>query len=289
MIPVLVAAALFGAAVPLNKLILGRWDEIALAGTLYLASGIGLQVARGFLRSGESLRRPDVPWLLGAILSGGIAAPVALLYGLRFTTGHAGSLLVNLETVFTAVLAVSFFGERLTWRDRVALVVLITGACAVGLGSAGAGEAPRPVMGGALVALACLLWGLDNNFTQRISARDPLQIGSLKGLAAGTTNLILAAVLGQRFPSEAGPILGAALIGLFSYGASLTLFVLGLRKLGSARTSALFGTAPLSGVVISWLVLGEVPKLLVLGGGAIMIAGVVWMSLGVAGSEPART
>ena len=280
MIPVLVAAALFGAAVPLSKLILGRWDEIALAGSLYLSSGVGLQVARGVLKSGEALRRPDVPWLLGAILFGGIAAPVALLYGLRFTTGYAGSLLVNLETVFTALLAVSFFGERLTWRDRVTLVILIAGACAVGLGSAGAGEAPRPVLGGSLVTLACLFWGLDNNFTQRISSRDPLQIGSLKGLAAGSTNLIVAFILGQRIPPGAGPICGAVLIGLFSYGASLALFVLGLRKLGSARTAALFGTAPLSGVLLSWLALGEIPGPLVVAGGTIMIAGVLWMSLG---------
>ena len=90
MIQVLVAAALFGAAVPLCKIILRGWDEVALAGTLYLASGIGLQAARVFLKSGESLRRSDLPWLAGAVLFGGIAAPVALLYGLRFTTGYAG-------------------------------------------------------------------------------------------------------------------------------------------------------------------------------------------------------
>ena len=109
--------------------------------------------------------------------------------------------------------------------------------------------------------------------------------GGLATLGPGATNLAVALALGQRLPPDARPIVGAALIGLFSYGASLALFVLGLRKLGSARTAALFGTAPLSGVVISWLVLGEVPKPLVLAGGAIMIAGVAWMSLGPARSE----
>src|SRR5262245_57577231 len=117
LLPVLLAAFLFGAAVPLSKTLLRGWDEIALAGTLYLSSGLGLGIARFFKRSGESLRRADLVWMAGAVLFGGIAAPVALLYGLRWTTGYAGSLLVNLETVFTAVLAVSFFREKLTRRD----------------------------------------------------------------------------------------------------------------------------------------------------------------------------
>jgi drug/metabolite transporter (DMT)-like permease len=280
MIPVLVAAALFGAAVPLSKIMLRGWDEVPLAGTLYLASGIGLQVGRLFHKAGAPLCRGDLPWLAGAVLFGGIAAPVALLYGIRFTTGYAGSLLVNLEAVFTGALAVSLFGERLSRRDLVALAVLILGACAVGFASSGSGEGPRPVLGAALVALACLFWGFDNNFTQRISGRDPLQIAGVKGLAAGATNLGIGLAIGQHFSLEPGSLAGAALIGLFSYGVSLALFVLGLRKLGAARTAALFATAPLSGVLLSWLILGESPRSLALIGGGIMIAGVIWLSLG---------
>ena len=168
----------------------------------------------------------------------------------------------------------------MTGRDWGALAVLVGGACAVGLGSAGAGEASRPVLGACLVALACLFWGFDNNFTQRISGRDPLQIAGIKGLAAGATNLGVAFALGQRLPLDSALLGGAALIGLISYGVSLALFVLGLRKLGSARTAALFGTAPLSGVILSWLALGEAPHPLALAGGGIMIAGIIWMSLG---------
>ena len=83
MIHVLVAAALFGAAIPLCKVILGDWDEVPLAGTLYLASGLGLLLGRKFLKTGEPLRPLDLRWLSGAVLFGGIAAPVALLEDMK--------------------------------------------------------------------------------------------------------------------------------------------------------------------------------------------------------------
>lgn len=279
MIHVLIAAVLFGLAAPLSKLLLGGWSEVALAGVLYASSGVGLTAIRAVKRGGEPLRRQDLRWLAGAVLFGGIGAPIAMLYGLRFTTGYAGALLVNLETVFTGILAVTLFRERLNGREYAAIAVLVAGACAVGYGSAAAREAAHPLLGAALIALACFGWGLDNNFTQRISDRDPLQIAGVKGLVAGTVNIILALALGQSFPKEAGPWALAAGVGLCCYGISLALFVIALRRLGAARTAALFATAPVSGIAASWIVLHERPAWASLAGGAVMVAGVLWLAL----------
>lgn len=59
----------------------------------------------------------------------------------------------------------------------------------------------------------------------------------LKGVVAGTVNVVLALATGATFPPRA-LVLAAAIIGFFGYGVSLTLFVLGLRHLGTARTGA---------------------------------------------------
>src|SRR5438105_4410492 len=104
MVYAIVAAILFGAAIPLCKWLGIDWPEVLLAGALYLSCGVGLLLLRLLVKRGESLRRADLPYLAGVVFFGGIAAPVALLYGLKFTTGYAGALLVNLETVFTTVL-----------------------------------------------------------------------------------------------------------------------------------------------------------------------------------------
>jgi drug/metabolite transporter (DMT)-like permease len=106
------------------------------------------------------------------------------------------------------------------------------------------------------VLAACVFWGIDNNFTRNISARNPVSIVMVKGLVAGSFSLGLALALGNSLPGW-GIILKALLLGSLSYGVSITLFIHAMRGLGAARTSALFGTAPLVGVALSFLLLQE--------------------------------
>src|SRR6185295_18846549 len=93
------------------------------------------------------------------------------------------------------------------------------------------------------IAGACACWALDNNLTQLVSAKDPRQIATLKGVIAGSTNLAIDLVVGGTLPS-AGATAGAIAIGVFGYGISLMLFVSALRALGAARTGAFFAVAP---------------------------------------------
>jgi len=273
-----VAALLFGAAFPLCRRLAPSWDPVPLAGALYLGSGLGLGVARLFIRKGAPLRRIDLPWLAGAVLFGGVLAPIAYVYGSRLTAGYAGALLSNLEIVFTAAIAVAFFRERLSRRETAALVLLVAGATVVALSTVADGDARSSILGGILVAAACLGWGIDNNFTKKIADRDPLQIASVKGLVAGATSLGVGLLLGQRVPMQAVSLAAAGAIGLACYGISLVLFVLALRKLGSARASAVFAVASLSGVAVSWIVLHEKPRPLAAVGGIVVVACVYWMA-----------
>src|SRR5258708_16580106 len=74
------------------------------------------------------------------------------------------------------------------------------------------------------VAGACLCWALDNNLTRKISAGDSVKIAGIKGLAAGTVNLCVAAAFGSALPA---PEIAAAppLVGLPPYRLSPPLFV----------------------------------------------------------------
>ena len=102
----LLSAALFGVSTPLAKLLVGGIAPLALAGLLYLASGVGLGVWLVIRRSPMvGVPRADWPWLAGAIAAGGIVGPALLMYGLRRTEASTASLLLNLEAVFTAALS----------------------------------------------------------------------------------------------------------------------------------------------------------------------------------------
>jgi len=94
-----------------------------------------------------------------------------------------------------------------------------------------------------------------------------------KGLVAGGTNLLLALLLGAAWP---GPVtvLAAGLLGFASYGASLVLFVIALRHLGTARTGAYFSVAPFIGALLAIALLGEPVSWQLLLAGALMALGV---------------
>ena len=130
----LAAAALFGLSAPAAKLLAGTVDPWLLAGLLYLGSGIGLGLYRlarrlvGHVGSDASLRRQDLPWLGAAIAAGGIIGPVLLMYGLAAGTAVQSSLLLNLEGVFTALLAWSFFRESFDARIAIGMAAIAGGA-----------------------------------------------------------------------------------------------------------------------------------------------------------------
>lgn len=253
----LAAATLFGASTPLAKLLVGDVPPVLLGGLLYLGSGVGLGLFRAIRDGGwtpPGLQRGEWPWLLGAILFGGVLGPVALMYGLTMASGSAASLMLNLESVLTAVLAWVVFKENADRRIVLGMLAIVTGGAVLSWqsGSAGAGS----LMGLAAIALACLCWAIDNNLTRKAAAADSVFIAGAKGLLAGIVNCAIALLLGARLPGAQTTLMAMA-VGLTGYGISLVLFVLALRGLGAARTGAYFSTAPFIGAAVSLLLLGE--------------------------------
>ncbi|MFN8527709.1 MAG: DMT family transporter [Anaerolineae bacterium] len=270
----LAAAVLFGASAPLAKLLLGQVDPIFLAGFLYLGSGAGILLFKLLrTRSTDSeaeakLSRPDLPWLIGAVVAGGFVAPIVLMFSLRETAASTASLLLNFEGVATALIAAVVFKEAISGRALWALVAVTLGSILLSWNTESSWGFSLGALG---IVAACFLWGIDNNLTRNISAKDPLTIVLVKGLGAGSVSFVLALLLGSPLPPIM-TILGAMLLGSLSYGLSIVLFIRAMRGLGAARTSAVFGTAPLAGVVLSLVLFQEAPSLLFGGALVLMIA-----------------
>ena len=252
------SALLFGVSTPCAKLLVGETAPLPLAGLLYAGSGLGLALIRLFLPVSADeapITRADMPWLAGAIVAGGILGPVLLMTGLRVTPASAASLLLNLEGVFTALLAWFVFRENYDRRIVVGFALIVAGGVAQSWEGGAKGRFALP-LGSLAITAACLCWAVDNNLTQRISGADPLLLAAIKGGVAGSVNLGLAVATGAEWPSG-GLVAGALALGFLGYGVSLTLFVLALRHLGTARTGAYFSLAPFFGAVVSLVVLRE--------------------------------
>jgi len=274
----LLSAVLFGISTPVAKAFLGWTDPTVLAGLLYCGAGVGVALIRHFLRPmlsrpgiGEiALRHGDLPWLAGAIIAGGVIGPVLLLVGLSRTDAATASLLLTLEGVATVLMAWFLFHENLDRRIVLGMACLLAGVAI--LSWSGQPTLSR-VLGPLAIIGACIAWGLDNNLTRKVSLSDPLQIVELKGLVAGPVNVGLGLWMGGKLPGIL-TVVAAGTVGFLGYGVSLVLFVIALRHLGSARTSAYFSTAPFFGAATAILALGEPATL------PLVIAGVL-MGLGV--------
>jgi drug/metabolite transporter (DMT)-like permease len=195
------------------------------------------------------------------------------MFGLRSTPAATASLLLNFEGAATSVIAAIMFREALGKRVWIA-VTLITAASVI-LSWNIAGNLGFSI--GALGVIgACVLWGLDNNVTRHISAKDPLTITISKGLSAGIVSLGIALALGNHLPSF-GHIALAVVLGFFAYGLSIVFFISAMRGLGAARTSAYFGTAPFIGALLSFIIFKQLPDVLFLCAMPIMLAGVIFL------------
>jgi drug/metabolite transporter (DMT)-like permease len=246
------SALLFGASVPFAKQLLGNTSPLLLAGILYLGSGVGLLLFRLIKNKGWEpihLFKREWFWLMGAILFGGVLAPTLLMIGLMQTSAATTSLLLNLESVLTAILAWIFFKENTDRRIVAGMFFIVAGGVVLSLGEK---LSAQHWLGVASIGAACLCWAIDNNLTRKVSISDSVFIAGSKGLVAGITNVSLALILGFSLPAFS-ILAGGLLLGFLGYGISLVLFVLALRGLGAARTGAYFSTAPFIGATIAIL------------------------------------
>jgi drug/metabolite transporter (DMT)-like permease len=274
----LASALLFGATTPIASRLLQDATPLLVAGLLYLGSGLGLSALR-FIQDGRplatGLTRSDWRRLLAATAVGGIAAPAFLMWGLSRSDAATVSLLLNLEAVFTAALAWLVFGEPTSRRVILGFIAIFVASVLLAWPSGMV--APGRAVGLLGVATACLCWGIDNNVTRKISGADARVIAGIKGLVAGVSNTVLALSLRARIPDTVH-LAQILTLGFLGYGLSLVLFIVALRHLGSARTSAYFSTGPFFGALLAIVFYGEPVGALFYAAAALMAIG-VWLHI----------
>ena len=270
----LLSAALFGAATPASKLLLADFSPFQLAGLLYLGAALAVLptiVQRGWPRLPEDATNRRR--LFGAVLFGGVVAPVLLLLGLRAADASSVALWLNFELAATALLGVALFREHIGALGWGGVLVAIAGASVLSLPHGTAG-----IAAGGLVLLACICWGLDNHFTALIDGLTPSQSTFWKGLVAGTTNVTIGVWL-NPLEVSATTIAAALVVGAFAYGISIALYISAAQSLGATRAQIVFAAAPFFGVLLSVSVLGEPLTTMHVISGALFAAGIALFTM----------
>jgi len=250
----LAAGILFGIATPISKILLQEMNSFQLAGLLYLGAAIAFfpYILKNRKREAQWIRATNQKKaIMGIVLFGGFLGPVFLLIGLKAAASASVSIWLNMELVATAVLGVLFFKDHLD-KPAILGVVLTFAAGAIVTMQDGLGS----LLPALFVTLACFSWGIDNHLTAIVDGTSPKMITFIKGIFAGSTNLILGTLIaGAGFPL---PYLGLSLlVGIVSYGVSIVLYVSSAQQLGATRSQILFSTGPFWGILVAYIILGE--------------------------------
>lgn len=249
----LLSAVLFGAAVPFSKSLLQQLSPFQLAGLLYLGACLAvapIACTQPGLASLWPTGRATRHQLGGAIVAGGVVAPVLLLLALRHASAASVSLWLNLELVATATLGHFCFDDYATRRTWYGVVAMVAAGCMLSIAE------PAGPLAVLLAAAACICWGLDNNLTALIADVTPPQVVFFKGLIAGAVNLSIGVWL-DPYPGSWQLTAMALVVGGLSYGASIALYISCARSLGAIRAQMIFAGAPFFGLALSVVVLAE--------------------------------
>lgn len=224
-------------------------NSFQLAGLLYLGAGIAM--IPSMIKTGSPFHllfnKTNLIRTLGIILFGGLLGPLLLLIGLRAADAASVSIWLNMELVATAILGVLIFKDsidKFTWIG-VVLTVLAGLITSIGEGVGGLTSA-------LLITSACFCWGIDNHLTALTDGATPQAVTFVKGIIAGMVNLLIGISI-----SDSTIVLNnffvALIVGGFSYGLSIVLFITSAQNIGATRAQILFSTAPFWGVILSYI------------------------------------
>ncbi len=249
-----IAAVAFGVTTPVVAWMGRGVGPFTTAALLYGgAAAAALLLRLVATPSGARLRRGDTPRVIAVALVGGAIAPTLLAWGLQRAGATVGALLLNLEAVFTVLLARGFYREPIGRRVAVAVAAMAAGGATLTLAVSSA--ASWGLIGVVAVAAATLAWAADNTLTRPLAEREPLDVIVAKGGLGATFTGIAALVSGEPAPAVAA-IAALLACGATGYGLSLRFYLLAQRRIGAGRTGSVFALAPFVGAALAF-VLGD--------------------------------
>lgn len=244
------AAIAFGVTTPVVAWAGRGVGSFTTAALLYVGAAVAALILRSLRGTSDTpLRRSDAARVVAVALVGGAIAPTLLAWGLQRSGATIGALLLNLEAVFTVLLARAFFREPIGARVAFAVAAMAAGGAALTLDAWTATS--WGLLGLVAVAGATVAWAADNALSRPLAERDPLEVILGKGSLGAILTTTAALLAGEPMPPVRSLVVLLA-CGATGYGLSLRLYLLAQRRIGAGRTGSVFALAPFLGAALAF-------------------------------------
>ena len=283
----IIAAILFGSVSTITKPVLEDLNAFSVSFLTYIIAGLSLVPFLKFsstnsnnntIESTENTLSNEIKWtnknnkksyslLFLTSLCGAVIAPILFFYGLSNTSASDSSILINGEILFSILLAIVFFNEKLIRREIVALILVLAGIVILTtnmefLSLSSSNSFIQFNIANILIVGATIFWALDNNISKILSKTIHIpQIIVLKTLIGGSILFILFILifgineLINTITIYHIPYLVFA--GSMGFGASLFFFLHSLKRIGTIKTILLFSTSSIFGMIFAKVFLNE--------------------------------
>jgi drug/metabolite transporter (DMT)-like permease len=210
------------------------------------------------LHKKTSLQRIDLLLILGVSLAGAVIAPLMFFYGLHLTSASNTAVISNIEIVFTVLIAILFFKEKLNRVGYLGLSMVAVATMVVTSNPRLYDSFFSLDVGSVLVIGASLFWAIDNNVSKIITKRvDSLKIAQLKSGIGGAILLCLVFATNVPVLILSNEIPFVLLLGIVGFALSLFFFLKGLHIIGVVKTIVIFATSSVFGLIFAVLFLHE--------------------------------
>jgi drug/metabolite transporter (DMT)-like permease len=257
-ISAIIAAVLFGSISTIAKPALVTVTPLVLSFAVYILASLTVTPLKKESKVTE-IKRKDWLLILATSMTGTVIAPVLFFSGLAQNKASDTSVLSNAEIIFTILLAIVFFREKLKPIGYVSVALVILGVIIITNNLQFSTFLFDMKSEGYLLILAAMVfWGLDNNISRIASQRiDIARLIQLKSAIGGI--ILFALVLALRIPINItfAELPNIILLGVVGFGISLLFFLNSLRRIGTVRTMVIYSTSAIFGLFLASIFLHE--------------------------------
>jgi len=267
----IIAAILFGSVSTITKPVLEDQNALSISSLLYIIAGLSLLplmtlssfnsdniITREYSSNKKSNRKYFL--LLVTSICGAVIAPSLFFFGLSNTSASDSSILINGEVLFSILLAIIFFSEKLIKREIISIILVLAGIVILTTNMQTSNSFLELNIGNIMIVGSTLFWALDNNISKIISKTIHIpKIIVLKSLIGGSLLFILTVIIFgiEEFKVDLIHIPYLLFAGSLGFGASLFFFLHSLKRIGTVKTILLFSTSSIFGMIFATIFLKE--------------------------------